>query len=163
MIISIIAAIGKNNEIGQNNRLLCRLPADLKHFKQITWGHTVVMGRKTFESLPNGPLPHRKNIVISSSVDLKPEGAKSYPSLDFVFTELVHENEIFIIGGSQIYQQLLPRADKLYLTQIHADFPEADAFFPKINYNEWQEISRENHYPDEKNLYSYSFLVYEKK
>jgi dihydrofolate reductase len=162
MTISIIAATGKNNEIGKNGDLLCHLPADLKHFKEITSGNVVVMGRKTFESLPQGPLPNRRNIVVSRNVDLKIEGAEVYPSLDYAFIRLIDENEVFIIGGAQIYEQILPIADKLYLTKIHADFPEADTFFPKIDFSVWRETSRETFFADEKNPYSFSFLEYER-
>jgi dihydrofolate reductase len=162
MIISIIVVIGKNNEIGKGNRLLCHLPADLKHFKEITTGHPVIMGRKTFESLPKGPLPNRKNIVISRNPDLTIEGAEVYSSLDYAFVRLIDENEVFIIGGAQIYRQILPDADKLYLTRIHAGFPEADVFFPEINYHKWKEVSRETHTADEKNPYAFSFIEYER-
>jgi dihydrofolate reductase len=161
MIISIIAVVGKNNEIGKGNELLCRLPADLKHFKEITAGHTVIMGRKTFESLPKGPLPNRRNIVISRNKDLKIEGAEVYSSLDYALIKLLDENEVFVIGGAQIYKQVLPIADKLYLTKIHAGFPEADAFFPEVAWTVWREVSRETFPSDEKNPYAFSFLEYE--
>ncbi|GHV26649.1 dihydrofolate reductase [Bacteroidia bacterium] len=162
MKISIIVAVGKNNEIGQGNDLLCHLPADLNHFKEITSGHTIIMGRKTFESLPKGALPNRKNIVISRNKDLKIEGATVYDSLDYALLKLIDEEEVFIIGGAQIYRQMLPDADKLYLTKIHADFPEADVFFPEIKYNEWKEISRETFPADEKNRYSFTFVELER-
>jgi len=162
MILSVIVAIGKNNEIGKGNELLCYLPADLKHFKEITNGHTIIMGRKTFESLPKGPLPNRRNIVISRSKDLKIEGAEVYSSLDYALIKTMNEEEVFIIGGAQIYEQIFSDADKLYLTKIHADFSDADVFFPKINYHEWREISREVHLADEKHPYSFTFLEYER-
>jgi dihydrofolate reductase len=162
MTISIIAAIGRNNETGKNGDLLCRLPADLKHFKKITSGHTVIMGRKTFESLPKGLLPNRRNIVVSRNASMKIEGAEVYPSLDAAFIKLIDENEVFIIGGAQIYEQTLALADKLYLTKIHADFPEADIFFPKIDFSAWRETGRETFLADEKNPYSFSFLEYER-
>ncbi|GHT39966.1 dihydrofolate reductase [Bacteroidia bacterium] len=162
MTISIIVATGKNNEIGKGNDLLCRLPADLKHFKEITSGHPVIMGRKTFDSLPKGPLPNRKNIVISRNKDLKIEGATIYSSLDYALIKLMDEDEVFIIGGAQIYAQILPDADKLYLTKIHAGFPEADVFFPDIHYSEWREVSRETHLADENHPYSFTFVEYER-
>lgn len=162
MIISLIAALGKNNEIGQNNNLLTHLPADLKHFKEVTSGHPVVMGRKTFESLPKGPLPNRRNIVISRNPDLKIEGTEVYSSLDYALIKLVDEAEIFIIGGAQVYKQSLSTADKLYITRIHAEFPDADAFFPTIDLHEWKEVSREAYPPDDKNPYGFTFLEYEK-
>ena len=163
MIISIIAAIGKNNEIGQGNQLLCRLPDDLKRFKEITSGHVVIMGRKTFESLPKGALPNRKNRIISRNENLKIESATVYSSLDYALIKSMDEEEIFIIGGSEIYRQTLPIADKLYLTKIHAEFPEADVFFPEINYKEWREISRELHPADDRHPYSFSFVEYERQ
>lgn len=163
MIISIIVAIGKNNEIGRNNGLLVHLPADLKHFKEVTSGHTVIMGRKTFESLPKGPLPNRKNIIISRNKDLKIEGgATVYSSLDYALIKLRDEDEVFIIGGAEIYKQILPDADRLYLTKIHEDFLDADTFFPEINYKEWKEVRRDSFPADEKNSYAYTFLELER-
>jgi dihydrofolate reductase len=162
MKISIIVVAGKDNEIGKGNDLLCRLPADLKRFKEITSRHTVIMGRKTFESLPKGPLPNRRNIVISRNKDLTIEGAEVYPSLAYALVKLIDETEVFIIGGAQIYEQSLSVADKLYLTRIHAGFPEADAFFPGINFHEWRETNRETFPADEKNPYSFTFFEYER-
>jgi dihydrofolate reductase len=162
MTISIIVALGKNNEIGKGNDLLCRLPADLKHFKEITSGHTIIMGRKTFDSLPKGPLPNRRNMVISRNPDLKIEGAEVYSSLDHALLKLLDESEVFIIGGAHIYEQTFPVADKLYLTKIHADFPEADTFFPSIDWKAWRELSRETFPADENNPFSFSFLEYER-
>jgi len=162
MKLSIIAAIGKNNEIGKNNQLLCRLPDDLKRFKAITTGHTVIMGRKTFESLPNGALPNRRNIVISRNPQLAVEGAEVYSSLDHALLKCIDELEVFITGGAQIYAQALPVADKLYITRIHAAFPEADAFFPLIDLNIWKETGRETFPADEKNPYPFTFVEYER-
>lgn len=158
MILSIIVAIGKNNEIGGGNDLLWHLPADLKHFKEITTGHSIIMGRKTFESLPKGPLPNRRNIVISRNPDLKIEGAEVYSSLDHALLKVMDEEEVFIIGGAQIYRHAFPDADKLYLTEVYAEFPQADVFFPTIDYSQWQEISRDTFPVDEKNTYAYSFI-----
>ena len=158
MILSIIVAIGKNNEIGGGNDLLWHLPAELKHFKEITTGHTIIMGRKTFESLPKGPLPNRRNIVISRNPGLKIEGAEVYASLDHALLKVMDEEKVFIIGGAQIYRQSFPDADKLYLTKVHAEFPQADTFFPEIDYSKWQEINRETFPSDEKNAYAFSFI-----
>ena len=158
MILSIIVAVGKNNEIGEGNRLLWHLPAELKHFKEITTGHTIIMGRKTFESLPKGPLPNRRNIVISRNPELKIGGAEVYSSLELALLKTINDDEVFIIGGAQIYRQTFPDADKLYLTKVHAEFPQADTFFPEINYAEWKEISRETFPADEKNIYGFSFI-----
>jgi len=162
MIISVIAALGKNNEIGKGNDLLCRLPSDLKHFKEITLGHTIIMGRQTFESLPKGALPNRRNIVISRNTLLKIKGAEVYPSLDYALMKSINEIEVFIIGGAQIYAQTLPFADRLYITRIHATFPEADVFFPSINWNNWKETGREFFPADEKNPYPFTFVEYDK-
>ena len=158
MILSIIVAIGKNNEIGGGNDMLWHLPAELKHFKEITTGHTVIMGRKTLESLPKGPLPNRRNIVISRNLDLKIEGAEVYSSLDLALLKVMDEEEVFVIGGAQLYKQTFPDADKLYLTKVYADFPQADTFFPGIDYTEWQEVRRETYPADEKNGYAFSFI-----
>lgn len=162
MTISLIAILGKNNEIGKDNQLLCHLPSDLKRFKAITSGHTVIMGRKTFESLLNGPLPNRRNVVISRNKALVVEGAEIYASLDHALLKSINETEVFIIGGAQIYAQALPVADKLYLTRIHASFPEADAFFPSVDWNKWNEVNRETFPADEKNPYPFAFVEYER-
>jgi len=163
MIISLIAVLGLNNEIGKGDELLCHLPSDLKHFKAITSGHTVIMGRKTFESLPKGPLPNRRNIVVSRNTQLKIKDVEVYPSLDYALLKSINELEVFIVGGAQIYAQALPFADKLYITRIQASFPEADVFFPKIDRNNWTEIDREPFPADDKNPYPFTFLEYEKR
>jgi dihydrofolate reductase len=166
MRLSIIAALGIRNEIGQGNALLCHLPEDLKLFRRITSGHTIIMGRKTFESLPVGPLPNRKNVVISRNADLRIEGAVVCSSLDEALRRCADEEEgeeeAFVIGGAQIYRQALPRADRLYLTRIDAVFPEADVFFPEINGGEWREVSREMHPADERHAFSFSFVTLER-
>jgi len=162
MIISLIAVLGKNNEIGKGNELLCRLPSDLKRFKEITLGHTVIMGRKTFESLPKGALPDRRNVVVSRNTELKIKGVEIYSSLDYALLKSINEFEVFIIGGAQIYAQALPFADRLYITRIHSSFPEADVFFPSINWNMWKETGRETFPADEKNPHPFTFLEYEK-
>ena len=164
MNISIIVAIGERNEIGRNNDLLCHLPADLRRFKKLTTGHTIVMGRKTFESLPEGALPNRKNIVLTRhNKDLSFDNCLIYSSLLEVIDNEKDNNEIFIIGGGEVYRQALPLANKLYLTKIHTEFNDADTFFPEINYSEWEEVSREEYKADDKNLYDYTFSVYERK
>ena len=160
--ISIIVAIAENYAIGCQNKLPWHLPADLKHFKELTTGNAVIMGRKTFESLPNGALPNRKNIVLRSV--LSDGVTESYfeansPSDALKIAE--SEKQIFIIGGSSVYEQFLDKADSMYITWIHAEF-EADTFFPKIDFSKWKEISRINHKADEKNRYDYSFVEYQK-
>ncbi|MDL2256808.1 dihydrofolate reductase [Bacteroidales bacterium OttesenSCG-928-I14] len=161
-MISLIVAIGQNNEMGRNGDLLTHLPSDLKHFKQITSGHSVIMGRKTFDSLPKGPLPNRRNLVISRQKDLLIDGAEVYTSLDEALLKVMNEEEVFIIGGGQIYSQMLPDADRLYLTRIHASFPDADTFFPEIRLNEWRETNRESFPSDEKHPFAYTFIDLER-
>ena len=163
MLLSIIVAIGENNEIGCQDTLLWRLPADLRRFKELTVNHSIVMGRKTFESLPNGPLPDRKNIVISRNPNFKPENCMVFSSLIDALIKLFGENEVYIIGGAQLYRQVLPYTDKLYLTRVHAKFPEADAFFPEIIWMNWEKMNEIYHPADEKNGYSFTFYEYKRK
>ena len=158
-MINIIAAVAQNNAIGYQNKLLYWLPNDLKRFKQLTTGHTIIMGRKTFDSLPKGALPNRRNVVISRSVQSLP-GCEVYPSLDEALSHCEADEDIYIIGGASIYEQALPIAQRLRLTEI-ADTPaQADVFFP--NYSSWHEVWREDHSIDEKHPQRYSFVDYEK-
>lgn len=163
MLISIIVIADENNGIGKNNQLLCHLPADLKYFKQTTLGHTIVMGRKTFESIGK-PLPGRTNIVISRQTDLAIEGCLVLPHLEDAINhaKASGETELFITGGGTIYELTLPLADKVYLTRLHHQF-DADTFFPALPGNEWNCIKDERHSQDEKNRYDYSFQVYQRK
>ena len=160
-MISIIAAISENRAIGYENKLLYWLPNDLKRFKALTTGHTIIMGRKTFDSLPKGALPNRRNVVISRSVKELP-GCEVYGSLTeaikVVETSQVEgiDNDIYIIGGASVYEQALPLADRLCLTLVHDVADKADAFFPPID--DWKEVSREDHDTDEKHNYKYSFV-----
>jgi dihydrofolate reductase len=142
MILSIIAAVGRNGEIGRNGDLLCRLPADMKRFREITLGHTVIMGRKTFVSLPEGPLPDRRNVIISRNRDFSVSGAEVYFSLDAAFAGLHEEKEVYVIGGGEVYAQTISVAKKLYITEIDADFPDADTFFPDVACSAWRETGR---------------------
>ena len=161
-MISLIAAIGKNNELGKNNTLLWHLPADLKHFREITSLHAVIMGRKTFESIGK-PLPNRRNIVITRDADYKKEGVEVVHSLSGALDKIPDKNEeIFVIGGAEIYKQTMPIADKLYITHVGAEDRDADAFFPEIIPVVWNEISHTEHKKDEKNPFDYTFSVYEK-
>ena len=161
-MISIIVAIGKNNEIGKGNALLWHMPADMKYFRETTRGHTVVMGRKTFESMDR-PLPNRKNIVITRDKEYKREGIEVVHSLEEALALLKgSKEEIFIIGGAEIYKQAINLADKLYITHIDGEDKEADTFFPEIIPIVWNEVSHEEHEADEKNPHNYIFLVYEK-
>ena len=163
MVLSIIVAVGKNNETGFRNMLPWHLPADLRRFKELTTGHPVVMGRNTFESLPNGPLLNRQNIVLSRNPNFSHENCMVFSSLADAMIKLSGENEVYIIGGSQLYRQALPYADKLYLTRVHASFPEADAFFPEISLTDWKKMNEEWHPADAKNRYSFTFYEFERK
>ncbi|MCX6269994.1 MAG: dihydrofolate reductase [Bacteroidetes bacterium] len=143
-MFSIIVAIANHFAIGKDNRLLCHIPGDLKRFKQITAGHTVIMGKKTWESLPNRPLTNRVNMVITDIEGEQLEGALMAYSIEDAVNKADKENENFIIGGGTIYRQFFPLADRLYLTRVNKDF-EADTFFPVINFEEWTLISEEPH------------------
>ena len=128
MILSIIVAVASDGAIGRANDLLWHLPADLKRFKELTTGHTILMGRKTFESLPRGPLPNRRNIIISRSLPTQP-GAEVYPTIQQAMEACTSDEEVFIIGGGEIYRQLLPNTERIYLTRVQASFPDAEVFF----------------------------------
>lgn len=154
--ISIIVAIAQNFAIGKNNDLLFHLPNDLKRFKAITTGKAMIMGRNTLLSLPKWPLPNRRHIVISDQPEDNFEGCEMVASIDEAIEKVSNEEEAFIIGGGMVYRQFYPLAGKLYLTLVHQDF-DADVFFPEINYKEWTEISREDHYDDE-NEFNYSYI-----
>ncbi len=161
MIISLIAAIGKNRVIGNKNSLPWSLPADMKHFKELTTGKPVIMGRKTFESIKK-PLPNRTNIIITHDPNYKAEGCIIAHSLDDALKAAENQKEVMIIGGSQIYKEFLPKADKLYLTLIDADF-DGDAYFPEYEIEEWKETAYEEHERDKDNPYNYTFLVLTRK
>lgn len=154
--ISIIVAIAENFAIGKNNDLLFHLPNDLKRFKQITSGHTIIMGRNTLLSLPKWPLPNRRHIVITDKKDDVFEGCETVFSIDEAIEKVKLEEEAFVIGGGMIYKQFYPLAGKLYLTLVHQAF-EADVYFPEVVYSEWNEAARED-FHDEKNDFDYSYL-----
>ena len=159
MNISIIVAIAENRAIGFENKLLYWLPNDLKRFKALTTGHTIIMGRKTFESLPKGALPNRRNIVLSRQ-DIEFPGAERYASLEAALAQCRNEEEIFIIGGASVYQEALPLADKLCVTHIDDSPEQADAFFPEIDPSVWKVTSCEAHPSDEKHHQAYRFIDY---
>lgn len=162
MSISLIVAVANNQVIGKNNKLPWYLPADLKYFKSVTMGHHMIMGRKTFESIGGGkPLPGRTTVIVTRQMGYKAEGCVVVHSLEEAINVAKNDVELFIIGGAEIFKQGLQMADKLYLTKIHQDF-EGDTFFPSINLHEWKMIGCEEHEPDEKNKYPYSFLVYKR-
>ncbi|QEM09443.1 dihydrofolate reductase [Mucilaginibacter rubeus] len=160
MILSIIVAIAKNHAIGKDNKLLWYLPNDLKHFKDVTSGHTVIMGRKTFDSVGK-PLPKRRNIVVTRQA-ISIEGCEVVPSIEAAIELCKTEEEVFVVGGAEIYRQSIPLTNRIYLTIIDQDF-EGDTFFPELNPDEWQEKDREDFEPDEKNKYKYSFITLERR
>lgn len=160
MIISIIAAVDKRMAIGFQNKLLFWLPNDLKRFKTLTTNNTIVMGRKTFESLPKGVLPNRRNIVLSTQPDANFPGAEVFSSLDSALKSCGQNEHVYIIGGESVYRQALPLADELCLTEIDSTATEADAFFPEVSPAIWHKKNREVHPADEKHPYSYAFVDY---
>lgn len=169
-MITLIAAVAENMAIGYQNKLLYWLPNDLKRFKALTTGHTIVMGRKTFESFPKGALPNRRNVVLSRSAQVNPTdhsceqypGAEVFHSLEEALASCSSDEDIYIIGGDSVYRQAMPLADRLCLTEI-ADTPaEADAYFPAFNKDEWTRINVEEHATDERHAYAYSFVDYKK-
>ncbi len=162
MNLSLIAGVANNNAIGNKNKLLAHLPKDLKWFKQHTTGKTIIMGRKTYESLPSGALPNRRNIVLSRREDFSAKNCLVLHGADEVMERLADDEETFVIGGEEIYKIFLPFADKLYLTRIYADF-SADVFFPQINFDEWNLTFESHNAIDEKHAYEFDFLIYEKK
>jgi dihydrofolate reductase len=159
MTISIVVAISENHAIGKDNKLLWRLPADLKHFKEITTGHTIIMGRKTYESVGR-PLPNRRNIIITRQ-PIAIEGCEVVNSIDAALALCAEEDEVFIVGGAEIYRQSLHLTNRIYLTVVHKEF-EGDSFFPEIKKEDWKEVSREDHQADEKNPLPYSFITLER-
>jgi len=159
--ISIIVALAKNKAIGKDNQLLFHLSGDLRRFKAITTGHTIIMGRKTLLSLPRWPLPDRHHIVITGNPDLKFEGCETVSSIKEALEKVKSEQEAFVIGGGSVYRQFYPMANKLYLTLVHQDF-EADTFFPEIDFSRWEQLSREDLH-DEKNGFDYSYLDLRRK
>lgn len=161
-MLSIIVAKAKNNIIGKDNQLIWHLPEDLKRFKQLTTGHTIIMGRKTFESLGK-VLPERKHIVFSQNPDFKihDENVQVVHSMLEIQEYIENEEENFVIGGAMIYNLLMPYVTKMYVTEIAQDF-EGDAFFPRIDTNIWREVSREKGIKDEKNPLDYEYAVYER-
>jgi dihydrofolate reductase len=163
MIISLIAAVSENNVIGNNGKIPWHLPADFAYFKKTTWGHHVVMGQTTFESIGK-PLPGRTNIILSFDKDYKAPGCKVVDSLDksFQIAASSGEEELFVIGGASVYAQTIEMADKLYITKVHHKF-SGDTHFPTIDPKKWKKVSETKNKKDDKNKYDFSFLIYEKK
>jgi len=162
MTISLIVAAAENNAIGKNNQLLWHLPNDLKFFKNTTWGMPVIMGRKTFEAV-NKPLPGRFNIVITRQAAWKAEGTIAATDLDDAIqkAKATNCNEIFVIGGGEIYQQSMALADKIYITRVHA-LLDGDTFFPEIDEHTWQLTALQEFDADVKHGYAYSFQTWER-
>ena len=156
-MISIIAAVAKNRAIGFENKLIYWLPNDLKRFKQLTTGHTIIMGRNTYDSLPKGALPNRRNVVLSTTVKELP-GCDVFPTLDDALKSCAPDEDIYIIGGASVYRQALPLADRLCLTEIDDTPAKADTFFP--DYSEWVVDKREAHAKDERHAFDYAFVDY---
>jgi dihydrofolate reductase len=163
-VLSIIVAMDEHRAIGKDQQLLWRLPHDMQRFKEITTGHTVIMGRKTYESLPKGALPNRKNIVLTQRfAEADYAGCLVYPTLQSALAACEDDREVFIIGGASVYRQVMAIADILYLTTVHHTFAGADTFFPLIDASEWMETDRQDFPEDDKNPYLHSFSTYIRK
>lgn len=158
-MMTIIAAVAANRAIGNENKLIYWLPNDLKRFKALTTGHTIIMGRHTFESLPKGALPNRRNIVLSRTTTGFP-GCDTYTSLDEALGHCAPDEDIYIIGGASVYEQAMPLADRLCLTEVDDTPAQADAFFPP--YDEWKLVKREPHECDERHAHRFAFCDYER-
>lgn len=165
MILSIISAIGNNNEIGKNNSLLWNLPIDMKHFKETTSGHPIIMGQRTFESIGRA-LPNRRNIVLTKDKGLQIKGVElvysSEELIDLLEKTEEKDSECFIIGGAQIYKLFIEQCDRLYITHVDASFSDAGTFLPDIDKTKWKVISENKYSANEKNIYNCNFVTYEK-
>ena len=165
MTLALIAAYAQNNVVGIDNKLPWHLPEDLKYFKRITTGKAIIMGRKTYESIGR-PLPNRTNIVITRNSEFTAPGIEVVTSLDAAIelaqsiNEINGTDETMVIGGAQIYAESLPKADRLYLTHVHADV-KGDAYFPDVDLSQWKQVGCEDYQADESNPYDYSFAVYD--
>lgn len=159
MTITIIAAVARNRAIGHENKLIYWLPNDLKRFKALTTGHTIIMGRRTFLSLPKGALPNRRNVVLSRTATAFP-GCEVFPSLDEALAACREDEDVYIIGGASVYAEAIGRADRLCLTEIDDTPAAADTFFPP--YDGWRETQREDHETDERHAFRYAFVDYER-
>ncbi len=162
MMLSLIVAIDQQNAIGRNGDQLAYISDDLKRFKQLTSGHSIVMGRKTFNALPKGALPNRRNIVLTRQNNLELEGCEVVTTVDGVMQLCKNETEVFIIGGGEIYKLFLPMARRIYLTRIHHAFPNTDTWFPEIDATQWKQISCDGPFEDAKSDLQYSFEVLQK-
>lgn len=165
MEIAAIVAVDRNWAIGRGGNLLCHMPADLKHFKAVTMGSPIIMGRKTFESFPRGPLPGRLNIILTHSAGYNVQGAVTCHSADDALATAAAEGaeRCFVIGGGQVYAYFADRYDTLFLTQIDAHFDDADTFFPTVDMSQWEVVKKEDYAADERNPFAYSFLQLRRK
>ena len=161
MILSMIVAASENNAIGKYNELLWHLPKDLKYFKEVTSGHCIIMGRKTFDSIGK-PLPKRRNIVITRREEFEVEGVEVANDIEAAIDMVGEDQEPFIVGGGTIYEQALDYVNRVYLTRVHA-YVNGDTFFPELDLNEWQRVLHESHKKDAKHAYDFSFEVWERK
>ena len=161
-LIEAIVAIDENGAIGRQGDLLCHLPADMKHFKEVTMGSSIIMGRKTFESFPRRPLPWRQNIVITRNAAWQYPGVTVVHSVEDAIAA-AETDTVFVIGGADVYEQTLPLVEVLHLTLIHARWASADVFFPALDMNEWQEVSREHHESDHRNAYEFDFITLKRR
>ncbi len=161
MRLSIIVAMDDNQLIGKDNALPWHLPADLGYFKKTTTGKTVLMGRKTHESI-GFPLPNRRNVIVSRNSDFQAEGCEVVSSIDQALELAKDDDEVMIMGGASFYEQMLPSVDRLYITQIEGSY-EGDAHFPDFNQSDFTESFRESHQPDEKNQHTYHFTILDRK
>lgn len=160
-LVSAIVAAAENNAIGKDNQLLWHLPNDLRFFKRITTGHTVIMGRKTYESVGK-PLPNRRNIIITRQATYAAEGAEVVHSLTAALDNCAGEPEVFVVGGAEIYKEALAIIDRVYLTRVHIALP-GDSFFPELDEQAWRLVSEESHPADERHAYRYTFQIYERR
>jgi dihydrofolate reductase len=160
-MIVMIAAVAENNALGKNNKLVWHLPNDFKRFKELTTGHYIIMGRKTFESFPK-PLPNRTHVVISRQSNYQPEGCIVVNSIENAINVCPKNETIYIIGGGEIYSQALPYSDMIEITKVHGQF-EADAFFPEIKEEEWELTQVKYNTKDERHLYDYTYQTFVKK
>lgn len=161
--ISIIAAIAENNAIGKHQQLLWHMPFDMKRFKDLTSGNAVVMGRKTFESLPKGALPNRKNVILTTLPEAGYPNCFACESMHDALNLCEKEEEVFMIGGAMVYQQALKIADKMYITRVHHVYEGADTFFPEVDYSEWDVIEEQDFPADERHEFPYTFFTYIRK
>ncbi len=160
--ISLIVAMSKDRAIGANNDLLWHISSDLKRFKKITTGHTILMGRKTYESLPNGALPQRRNIVISKSISTLPD-AEVFTSIEEALVSVQEDEKLFIIGGGQIYKDALPYVETMYLSLVSGDYPQASVFFPKFHWDDWTIEEKETIKESGENSPNYKFYILKRK